>query len=82
MPRSERLSGAFRANLDRSVGVVPGKPRGRPTFSGALQNGNEPDTLGARLAGAPRMNYMCPMIASPNSLHFTSFAPSICRAKS
>jgi hypothetical protein len=26
--------------------------------------------------------YMCAMTASPNSLHFTSFAPSIWRAKS
>jgi hypothetical protein len=40
------------------------------------------DALGARGAGTPRETHIFAMIASPNSLHFTSFAPSICRAKS
>ena len=43
-------------------------------------NGQIPSAPGA--AGAPREDYMCLITASPNSLHFTSVAPSMRRAKS
>jgi hypothetical protein len=48
----------------------------------ATINGNKPDPLGARPTGAPSGDYMCPITASANPLHFTSFAPSMRRAKS
>ena len=67
--------------------LVPGKPRGRPAFAGALPTGRtETETNqipSARARPARRgWTHIFAMIASPNSLHLTSFAPSIRRAKS
>ena len=40
------------------------------------------DTRDGRFVERGRGSYMCAITASPNSLHFTSLAPSIRRAKS
>ncbi len=39
-------------------------------------------TLAGREVGSFRRTHMCAMMLSPNSEHFSSFAPSIMRAKS
>jgi hypothetical protein len=76
MHRSERPSVAFRENLQS-----PGE--GRLSGRGFRENrdGQIPSAP-ARPGRRGRTAYIFAMTASANALHFTSFAPSMRRAKS